>query len=160
MYGRINCLEIFDNLIWIIDLAEISDHYWQPSWILGPLLKSKLSVTNLIGFLTLKNIYLEVNIVNLWETTDGLWKCPFFCLFDIFCGRHFENGRGEGMHPQYFLCLKFVQICCKDMYNSSKLFVLVGLSQYSEWHSTWFGIVNDFFWPKLAAKLDFELSDD
>ena len=34
VYGRTYCLKIVDNLIWAINLAEISSRDWQPSWIL------------------------------------------------------------------------------------------------------------------------------
>ena len=39
--------------------------FWQPSWILRPLWKSKLISTNLLRFPILQNIYLEVYNINL-----------------------------------------------------------------------------------------------
>ena len=45
MLVNTSCLKIVDNVPWLIILATTSGHDWQPSWMLRPLLKSKLFVT-------------------------------------------------------------------------------------------------------------------
>ena len=59
-------LKIVDNVTQTISVASIIGYDWKQFGILILLLKSKLLVTNSSGFPTIKNIYFEVNTVNLW----------------------------------------------------------------------------------------------
>ena len=66
--------------------AAISGHDWQSFWISRQTLKSTLYVTtNLLKCITLKNIHLKVNIVNLWQIGARWWKNPTFgfLLFSV-----------------------------------------------------------------------------
>ena len=59
------CLKRVDNVQQTNFVVSISDDDWKPSWNLRPLWKIKLFFTNSVKFPTTKNLYLEVNIVNL-----------------------------------------------------------------------------------------------
>ena len=61
-------------------VAAIGSHVRQTSWILKTLLQSKLFVTYLSWFITLKFIYLGVHTVNLCQIEADLWKLPILDL--------------------------------------------------------------------------------
>ena len=73
VYGNTSCAKIVDDVTQTIFVTIFIGHDWQLSCILGfsltslrLLLKSNLLVTNSIRFPNIKNIYSEVNTVNLW----------------------------------------------------------------------------------------------
>ena len=61
-----SCFKIANNVTWLYSIASFSSPDWQPSWMLRPMLKSKLFVTNL-SHIMLKNMYFEGNIVYLCQ---------------------------------------------------------------------------------------------
>ena len=73
VYGNTSCSKIVDDVTQAIFVTIFIGHDWQLSCILGLsltslrlLLKSNVLVTNLSRFPNIKNIYFEVNYVNLW----------------------------------------------------------------------------------------------
>ena len=72
VYGNTSCSKIVDDVTQAIFVTIFIGHDWQLSCILGLsltslrlLLKSNVLVTNLSRFPNIKNIYFEVNYVNL-----------------------------------------------------------------------------------------------
>ena len=52
---------------WTIVMAAVSTHDYQQSRLSGSLLNSTGFVSNQVRFITLKSIYSEVNIVDMWQ---------------------------------------------------------------------------------------------
>ena len=81
------------DVIWTFFETKLSGQIWQKSEILSLLLQSKLFVANLFKFHVLRNKYIAVKIVNLWQ----LDKILIFWLFAISDFQHLENGLGGVM---------------------------------------------------------------
>ena len=90
VYGNTSCSKIVDDVTQAIFVTIFIGHDWQLSCILGLsltslrlLLKSNVLVTDSSRFPNIKNIYFEVNSVNLWWLEAKLKKyifvtCPHF----------------------------------------------------------------------------------
>ena len=107
---------LFQNSCWAnMKKCWSRNRFVQLIWIFRLVLNSRLFVTTLIGFRTLKDVCLQVDFVNVWQTEAGYENshCYLFISFPI---RYNENDSAEVMHPQMFSV--YMLFCGKEMYES------------------------------------------